>query len=320
MHVLSSRILIGDFIGVPVHSLKISSSWKNLTDVAEIYLPKKLSWQGQSVRDVIRVGDQVSIQIGYDGQYYEEFSGFVAKVYNQTPIRIDCEDEMWSLKQVKVNKSYPGSMTLQQMLDDMLPNVNKVVEEIYCGAFRINNSTAAKFLQELRKNGIFSYFRDGVLNVGFAYSLTNSAPAYDFYFNDKNFNQTRGAIIENRLEFKRADDQRIKVHAVSFYPNGTKLEIDEGDEDGDTRTIHAYNLDEASLRKFAQEKIKLLKYNGYTGVIPSFGFPRVRHGDLINLNNDEELDAISTYFVDKVDIDFGAETGYKRNLELGRKL
>jgi hypothetical protein len=119
-----------------VNNIEVSSSWKNLTDTAKIKFPKnvfinfadgtnrKLSLKDtpqfingrQSNNDapfVLR-GDKIEIQASYiyidrnGKEIIPEpdiiFSGYIVKVLNKMPIELDCEDNMYQLKQIFLDK------------------------------------------------------------------------------------------------------------------------------------------------------------------------------------------------------------------------
>ena len=55
-----------------VKSVKISSSWKTLTDTAEIEIPHKLYFKNKTIKDLIKKKDEIIIQLGYNGNLKEE--------------------------------------------------------------------------------------------------------------------------------------------------------------------------------------------------------------------------------------------------------
>ena len=56
-----------------VSSVSIESSWKMLTDTANIILPRRIrKFQGEELKDILRAGDPVRIELGYDGNMYTE--------------------------------------------------------------------------------------------------------------------------------------------------------------------------------------------------------------------------------------------------------
>ena len=70
--------------------LTIDSSYNNLTDTAEVIIPKKLRYlkeDGTPVDSITRgedplfkIGDKASISIGYDSKLVEGFRGFISGI------------------------------------------------------------------------------------------------------------------------------------------------------------------------------------------------------------------------------------------------
>ena len=59
-----------------VTEIVVESSWKLLTDTAEIVIPRKVKFfDKNNVREVFRRGDFVTISFGYNGINVEEFRG-----------------------------------------------------------------------------------------------------------------------------------------------------------------------------------------------------------------------------------------------------
>ena len=55
-------------------------------------------------------------------------------------------------------------------------------------------------------------------------------------------------------------------------PNNKKIRVEVGDADGEHRTLHTYNKQEAELKAWAQQEIKRLKRDGLTGSFKTFGY------------------------------------------------
>ena len=103
----------GELILKKIQSVRIESSWKRLTDTAEITLPRKAIHLDQGkvkvsfkqVKEWFRRGDPVLIELGYNGNYEIEFAGYITHVSADIPIKIKLEDEMYQLKKLPVHIS-----------------------------------------------------------------------------------------------------------------------------------------------------------------------------------------------------------------------
>lgn len=101
-----------------VNDCEIVSTWKNLTMTAKLVLPRNIyvktehgviNWidqssyipvEGNDTPPILLRGDRVSINLGYFGyQMNEEFNGYITKVNPKKPMELECEDNMWLLKQ-----------------------------------------------------------------------------------------------------------------------------------------------------------------------------------------------------------------------------
>lgn len=286
-------------------------SWKLLTDTAIITIPRNVrDFDKQKVKDVFRPGDPVVINLGYDGTYYKEFSGFVSRVSADIPIRIYCEDLMWKLKQIPVHISKP-SATLQELLFEIVPDYEVDALEVELGTVRYANTTVAKVLEDLKsKYGLYSYMRGETLVCGKIYADDTAVEPVNLHL-EKN-------VYSNNLEYRNADDLMIKIKAVSTLPNGKKLSVEFGDESGEIRQLSYYNItSESELKKLAEADYKKYKVDGYRGNCTTFGIPAVEHGYKVNLSSDIYGERAGLYYVESVKFSFGAGYKYARTLTLG---
>ncbi|PHN00634.1 hypothetical protein [Flavilitoribacter nigricans] len=310
MRQISGTISIGKFEFEFAHEIRIRSSWKHLTDTASIALPRALKWKDQYLKDEIKKGDQVRIELGYDFEDQLEFSGYVSEVKSGVPTLIECEDEMWTLKQSNITKTY-RSVKLQQLLQDIIPeNIKFNAVQADLGPFRINKVSPAKVLDEIKKKyGIVSFFRAGVLVVGFPYSQVER-DNYEYQFEKD--------IISDRLLYKKQDDIKVTVRAVSMLPGGKTITEKVGDPDGELHSLHFYNLSQSQLVKSAKEEMARLRFEGYRGGFNTFGIPHVKHSDQVTLKSYEYPERDGSYLVDEIDVYWGVN-GYRRSIVLGPK-
>lgn len=306
---LTQQITIGKFSFEFVTRVEISQSWKNQGDTAIITLPRAIKWKGKNIRDEIKRGDKVSISLGYDFSDKVEFEGVVSEVAAGIPIKIHCKDGFWELAQTTINKSW-RTVDLKQLLLDILPvGLQYEAVDVQLGPFRASHTNVSKILNKLKtRYGLVSYFREEKLIVGFPYQYEYNTIKYRFQSN----------IIENKLSYRREDDVRIKVRAVSLFPDNSKLEIELGEADGELHTLHFFKLLETELKQQAEEKMKRLRFEGYRGNFIAFGQPYATHGDIAFIQDEEYPEKDGYYFIDKVIISSGIK-GFRRNIYLGQK-
>lgn len=305
-----------DFVG----EVQIQSAWKNLTDTATVKLPRNLvTRQQMKVNEVVKVGQQVSISLGYDLKTSLRFHGYVDAIGAATnELEIKCQDEMWKLKQGSYTKSWANAD-----LDSVISFIKEkhgaswsheiIGDKVTLGFFKVEGLSGAKVLQKLKDSyGIYCFFRGGKLMCGKPYDTNLKAK------NEVVFAYGENVVSWKELVYKGEGDTKLKVNLVNIKPDGTKEESIKGDDDGDERTLHFYNLSKADLDKQAEAIIKQMKYGGYRDKILAFGEPAVNHGDVVVVKDDRMKEREGKYFVDSVETTFGP-SGMRQKIELGPK-
>src|SRR6185312_15096362 len=103
MFALNSDITIGDFRFAGVHDVHIQRTIHSIMEAATIKIPSiaKIVKNGKALAETVvtgaqfEAGDEVKIQLGYNGQYETEFKGFVSSVDLNMPLTIVCEGYSW---------------------------------------------------------------------------------------------------------------------------------------------------------------------------------------------------------------------------------
>ena len=293
-----------------VHSVRIESGWEALTDTAEIKIPRYLYFANEELRSSIKAGDAVEIWLGYNGLNRLEFSGFVTKVTTDMPVVVKCEDYMWKLKQVSVNRVFKKA-TLKSLLAAIIPEGIKVdAADLQVGDIAIERSTVAKVLQTLKDQyGIYSYMNGNTLVSGKVYLDNNERVEYGF---EKN-------IIAHDLKYRTADEVKIKVTAECIRPDGTKMTAMVGDADGEeSKLVYSGITDINKLEALAKLDLQRLKIDGYSGSLTSFGLPFVQHGATAHLESKQYPERAGNYYVDAVTTSWSPQ-GFRRDVRIGKK-
>jgi len=302
-----------------VNEVTIETSYENLTDTAKITIPRKLNFEGKpiavGVDSIFKRGDSVKIELGYFPDLRTVFTGYITKVSPKTPIVLECEDNMYLLKTTIIDKYSKTTVSLKQLLTDIIGNVVqfKTLLDVELGSFRITNSSVAKVLDVLKSDyGFYSYFVDGVLNVGLA-SDASDTKTIEYKFEEN-------IIDDSSLEYQRSENMRLKVKAVSLNSkDNSKIDVEVGDDDGALKTFYTQNATEGALREFANLKLTEWKYEGFRGSFKTFGEPYIRHGDTAKLISDKFPEKNGLYEVVSVTRTFNTTEGYKQDIELGIK-
>jgi hypothetical protein len=337
---LVCNITIGPFTFGFADNVEITSSWKQLVDTCHIKLPRRIAngyWNqtGTRLDTVIKRGMAVNVQIGYGGSslptvqgnsattdsYTTVFAGFVSVVHPGIPVRIDCEDNMFKLKQLPVAPRQFVNPTLNQVLDYC--NISSVFPYTTLGTVSISNfvidrstGTALKVLKRLKERyKIYAFLRTinnvQKLVVGQPYDASGNAPQQTLEFG-------QNIVDEGSLKYMDADDILIELQAVGKNYAGQELSVTVGDSGGDhyTRYYVQPTLDAKLLKTMAQRDLAYYKYTGYRGRVTAFGLPTINHGDIVMLEDPDWGDRNGSYFVDEVKTDWGKE-GFRQHVELG---
>src|SRR3990167_4649103 len=103
---LATEITVGKYRFTYVNLMEINSSWDTFTDTATIILPNKFRQKNKTIvvgaDNVFKRGDVVTIKIGYFPNLFTRFQGYVSRIKPDSPLILECEDEMWKLKQVNL--------------------------------------------------------------------------------------------------------------------------------------------------------------------------------------------------------------------------
>ncbi len=312
---LVSDISIGVYDFSAVVEVEVASGWDELTDTCTLTFPRKAIWRGKALASgadpLLKRGDQVTVRLGYDETIGQVFEGYISKLMADIPVKIECQDAAYLLKRGTVSMSW-REVKLDALLKAVLPSqVPFTALDVNLGQFRISKATPAEVLAYLREKYLLkSWFRGGRLYCGFAY-VPELQRTHVIRF-ERN-------VVSHNLEYLRKDDVKIKLKAISMKPDNKKVDYETGDPEGEQRTLHFYNVSEATLKELANKEIERLKYEGYRGSLTTFLVPQIQHGDVVDLRSVEYPERDGRYFVRSVKTSFGMNGG-RQTIELDSKL
>jgi len=341
-------VVISNIVMDFVNDIMIDTSFETLTDKARITIPRNLTFNGKAIAtetdSVFNRGDSVKIEAGYFPNIRRVFTGYITKPHSQTPIVLDCEDEMFQLKQktftfpleyttitkdkngglLKTPKKSYREIDLDELIDaiktavDVDLTVKNIAKVESLGHIRFSDVTPAQALEYLQDNyGIYSYFvydednDEQILNIGLASdaSDTNNVP---FVFEER--------IIKENMEYVKSEEMNLKIVCISFNSQtNEKSRKQAGASDGETRTFHYLNLTADECQAHADNMLTEWRYDGYRGDFETFGEPYIRHGDVAELTSLQYPEKDGNYQVVSVERKFGMG-GYRQIIELGRKI
>lgn len=310
------------------NNIEIVSSWKELSDKCTLKLPSNatLTLENPSTGKVqeefsfekkFKTGMTVKVYVGYDNDNLLEFQGYISEIKPKIPFEIVCEDEMYQLKRASaISGAYSG--TLKGILQKYFPTskISAKIPDVVLSNFIIDKATPAQLLQSLKESyGLCAYFRNKELFVGMAYTEFEKVNPIKYHF------QRNVIGGSDNLTYRKAEDTKIKVKAISILKNNTRVEVEAGDKEGETRTLHTYNEpDKTKLKAWADSQLSLLKYEGYSGSIESFGIPSIRHSEAVEFFDERYAERKNqVYAADKVTTTWGMN-GFHRKIEIGPRL
>ena len=303
----------------------VRSGWKQLGDKAEVVLPFRPEYlhpegTGQSGAKGIAAGDTIEIKLGYQGNVRTEFKGWVVKVQQKgTQLHLSCEDDFYRLRKVRV-KGYRTKTVFDQHVAPLFAQngfdlVSEGVSKIEFGAWKYDY-TLASVCEKLAKVGIYSYFRDGKLYMGLAYSFPEQLGRVAYKSGEN--------VMRWELASRDKETVKVRVKAIGILRTGDNtqryLEGVAGDPDGEVIKLYYYGVESVSyLNAQAEEELRKYKFDGFEGHIRTWALPFVLHGMTADINDEDRADGSGAYYVDQV-VTESTPTSVERNVHLGIKL
>ncbi|MEI8086997.1 MAG: hypothetical protein WCG93_12355 [Paludibacter sp.] len=287
--------------------VKIESSWKKLTDTAEVVLPRKVKdFDRFKINEVFQAGDPIIIRMGYDGELVTEFEGYIFKVTTGVPVVITCEDEMYMLKRETVSVS-KASCNLKELLNAIAPGYTVLCDDTAIGSVRYANKLVSEILDDLKsKMGLNTYFRGKTLVCGRT-SIDG------------------GSRVKVTLErqasetMKERNVEQVYVKVESLQKNGKMLKADKGEKKGNSIVIKQPNLTKIEIERVVDDAYAKAMKPGLEGDLTLFGIPRVQHGMIVDLKSMLYAEKKVAYYVDSVTKTVEHGQGYRQVAKLGDK-
>jgi len=321
MFVLDSEIKIGNYVFNQINDVEIVKDIENMSKTAVIKLPTRFTVrqtrEKKLVEEAIKAGDEVTIKLSYLGKYSgQEFSGFVSRIKLKTPIEIHCENEIYLLRKKNITKSW-NKTTLKEILQEIVKDTPITLYDdilsMNLDKWIIKNANGAQVLESIKKDLLLTiYFPEkNKMYVGLQQLFNNGKTvSYDLNRN----------IVSNDLEYRSADDRKLKIKYTYIAPDGKKTSVEEGDADGEMRTFHTSVVSsESKLRDMAKEELKNLKYDGFDGDVTSFLIPYAEPAMEAKIIDSDKPNRNGNYFIKKVTTTFGMG-GARRKVTIGNKL
>lgn len=317
MYRLCSEITIGGIRFTGVNDVQVKRSIHTPGATATIKVPvtavlkqKDETRTAIETAKAVRVGDAVSVRLGYNDAMNDEFRGYVKQLNYKTPLEIECEDEFFQTRQRSVTLS--GSMTLSECLQKCGLTVLHAVN-LKLRNFVADNKPVSWVLGKLKTDyGLVVFFdMAGKVIAGRSFDIVSTDVKYELRYN---------VIRDDDLKYQLAADTKLKVKAVCFKKDGVKVEAEIGVDGGAVKTFHFYDIEDMTeLKTLAENELKKQSRDGYQGKIETFLLPYAEPCMLANVTDKIYSERNGRYYIESVETSYGT-SGARRHVSLGIKI
>lgn len=322
----NSYFKIGKYQWYGCNDLVITKTIRDYKQTAVLKMPTSFvmkssstATQSMPTSKVFNTGDEVTIRLGYNGKYNDEFVGFVTNVNQTTPAEIEMEGYSWQLrKKTNIKKSW-STTTLKEVLQEVIKGTDITlhpdIPDVPLRNIVINNASGTQvidYLKDLLKGVLTCYFIGKQLYMGLTY--------YD----------TAGTVVKHRigwnvkqsdsLKYRKVTDVNVKIEIKYRKPSGEQHTVTAGKDGGVTRSMVINSvMDEKQLTDIAQAKLRQECFDGYEGTFDTLLYPYCEPGYVSELSNPRYPEQQGQYFVESVTTKYG-ENGASRTVGIGIKL
>lgn len=322
---MTYHIEVGGMVLPLLTSAKIRKDVKSLTDTATIVCPAVSHFRPLAFVQNVKKGQRVSIALGYDDDNRQEFDGFVKSVaLDDNQLTIECEDPLYVFRRVDIPNGEKKDITLKQLLDYVLGEVNAYIRSEGLGeplklnclydygykTFRFVNATAYDFMDQIQKEGKPNIFiSGGVLNIVPQYTHTNGTARYSMQRN----------ICRDGLKLKWRDetDKQVYIEVKAKTEDGSEIIATAGKAGADALRLQFPTVkDKASLQTIADNLYKSKSYTGYEGSFCGWLVPFCDAGYVVELTDAANELRSGRYYVEAVEVSFSSAGG-ERTVRIG---
>lgn len=296
---------------------EVVASVDNLTDTATIVLPEAVMNTVFNFNNNVVRGTEVLIEMGYDGDYRLEFTGFVKDITtNDSSIKIHCEDALFLFRiGVKDVELKPTSLAeiAQYVINEIDPSFTlKCDYDIAYEKFTIHQATGydvLKKLQDETKANIFFDTQNKELHIHAPYIHKGGEAIYSMQHN----------IETSSLEYKNKLDHKIEVTVETTDIKGNVQKTVSGTTGGDKVTLKVGAMGEASMKRIADAEVLRQSAAGYEGSFDAWLIPFLKPTFSARIKDEDYPEKTAFYYVKSVTTNL-SESGGKRTVQLGIKL
>ncbi len=300
------KITLGKIHFYNVSRLKVTETIMELGDRAVIELPRNFGkLNNKPVLDFIKVGDPVIIEIGYNGLLAQEFTGFISKISADSPLVIECDDEIWPLKQNSFVIS-AKKRSLKELLKLIAPGYTLDVPEMTIKRGLDHASTYEMLRWIQQEFGLFCRVKDKKLTLGYP---------WDWKPGQKRHKYVRQLNIrKDRLKWKTKSEFKVRIRA--FYMEGKhKKAVYVGDPEKGAKCSDVGVIADSAqdAKNNARAIFEKSSFDGFTGSLLAWGIPRIHAGDSIDYEDRTQPEKNGSYLVPAVQIEYNESNGWTRD-------
>lgn len=314
---MTSDITIGALTNVKAAKITWKTDVNSFVDTCTIELPriKYLVTSKNQTEDaaepnerkeyLIKENDTVDVLLGYDGRNTKRFQGFVRRVVQGIPVKVECEGYAYLLYDVIFNKSY-ASVTVKQLLTDLCSGteikLSEEIPDVPLQNLRFKNATGIQVLEFLKNEcKLAVYFNFNELYVGTLFGKTQATVKLKIGWNtikDDDFKQRevdKNIKINIREKDVKGQVKRTPSDAKK-YSNEKDIKIKAG-------------IPAALLKQIANRLQTTSNYAGYQGDIELFLEPHFNKGFVANIDGYKYPEKSGNYFVEALKGSFSKSGG-----------
>jgi len=261
-------------------------------------------------------GDQVIIQLGYNGNNLQEFKGFVRRVNASIPVVVECEGYGWQLRRKVIVQSWK-SVKLRDFLTVLVAGtdiqLSQYIPDMMLTNLKINHANALKALEYVKDHCHLSvYFLFDTLYVGLEEGVKGNVVKHRLGWN---------TVRDDKLKWRLAADTSVQIRLVTGKgKNAKRVVYQAGDANGSMVTKNIANLvDSADAQSVADDLLQQAKYTGFEGTMTAFLQPFIQMCDTEAITDKLYNERTGNYFTQGCEVKFGMQ-GAQRIISIGRTL
>jgi len=288
-------------------------------------------------------GDPITISLGYNGQYNEEFTGFVKRRDLAMPLVVECEGYARQLR-LNVGLKYTSTkpITAKALLELACAGTDITVQcdvDFNIAGIRFVNFNGVQVVdtvKEVSDHTLTIFFINpttlwcGLPYLAYAKGGSSTPLTLDGSVGNRNVSGQSvlglpgvgyrlgwNTVKDNNLK-QRIPSEPIQVLFKGKMATGTLINQASRAKSAKQKyqKILSHVADGNTMGMFAQEKEYSVNYIGYEGKVTGFGLPYAQPGynGYITDSRYPELDG--TYLIESTEVKFGT-SGYRRYGEVG---